>query len=253
MPDTKTAGAGSPSIPDTMQALRALARVMSAKAPEIASLAQRIDALAKEDPRAAGTYRAGLLHLTGDHEGALACMHAQEDSDPATELAILVDAGKCDDAQRLFKQHGHPDDGSFPHLLKYGYGSGAFRQMANFARDAQQIQLANQDNLDFDQIFNIDSLLSRLRIEDKDTAGVLAVAGQVMFEHRLRFLGEQPSIDVFDIPDVLHALHLTYHLPTTPEQAAAISVQFAERLVEQDVAVPDGLHVNFRGIDHAGR
>jgi hypothetical protein len=249
---TANAGTSNSAILDSMQALRGLARIMHADAPEITSLTQRIDTLAKDDPQQAGKLRAILLHLTGDHEGALAHMRAQDSHDPAAEMNILVDAGKCDDAQRLFMQHGHPKDGSFPLMLKYGYGCGAFRQMANFAREAQHMKLANQDAVEFDQIFNIDSLLSRLQIDDQATAGVLAVAGQVMVEHRLRFLGEQPSIDVFDIPDVLHALHLTYHLPTTPEHAAAMSVQFVERLVEQDIVVPNGLHVSFSGRDHAG-
>lgn len=250
---TANAAPSNPSILDSMKALRGLARIMHADAPEIVSLVQRIDALAKDDPQQAGKLRAILLHLTGDHEGALAQIRRQDVPDPATEMNILVDAGKCGDAQRLYLQHGHPNEGAFPLLLKYGYGCGAFRQMAVFARQAQHMKLADHGAGAFDQIFNIDSLLSRLQIDDQDTAGVLAVAGQVMHEHRLRFLGEQPSVDVFDIPDVLHAIHLTYHLPTTPEHAAAISVQFVERLAEQDIAVPHGLHVSFSGRDHAGR
>lgn len=231
----------------SMTALRALARIMDADAPDVVTLTRQIDTLAQTDADKAGTLRAALLHLTGDHHGALAQLRQRDVPDRHAELSILVDACQCNEAQDLYAQHGHLDGDTFSYMLKYGYGCGAFRQMANFARSAQHMTFTDHAAVPFDEIFTIERLLSDLNIEDKDTAGILEVAGQVMRDNRLLFLGEKPSVDVFDIPDELKAIHLTYHLPTTPEHAAAIAVDFVERLVDRDIPVPQGLHVTFSG------
>ena len=204
-------------ILESMTALRSLARIMDADAPDVVALHHRIDALAHTDADQATTMRAALLQLTGDHEGALAQIRQLDRHDPHAELTILVDACRCHEAQGLYAKHGHLDGDTFSAMIRYGYGCGAFRQMANFARSAQHTTLNGHAAVPFDEIFTIERLMSDLHIEDKDTAGVLEVAGQVMRDHRLLFMGEKPSVDVFDIPNELQAIHLTYHLPTTPD------------------------------------
>ena len=57
-------------ILESIAALRALARIMDADAPDVVALTHRIDTLAQTDADQARTMRAALLQLTGDHEGA---------------------------------------------------------------------------------------------------------------------------------------------------------------------------------------
>lgn len=222
-------------------------KILSADDPRILEVMHEIDRLANADVGSALEMRALALHLVGDLDGALDCFSKSDRYNPDGELALIANYLRCIRAHELYAKNGGPRTGFFTSMAKYGYACGAFRTMASFLREAESMNLSNLSSIPKDQIRAIDSLMDEFEIDDTHTANVLEIAGRVLEANGLMFYGSGPDVEVYDIPDELRAIHLTYHLSVSSQRAVEISMQFVDYLIANDVSIPQGMHVMFSG------
>lgn len=224
-------------------------KILSAEDPRVLEVMHEINRLANADADSALEMRALALHLVGDLDGALDSLAKCKLRKPDGELALIVNYLRCVRAQELYAKKGGPRTGLFTSMAKYGYACGAFRTMASFLREAESMHLSNLSTIPKDQIIAIDKMMGEFGIEDTHTANVLEIAGRVLEANGLMFYGSGPDVEIYDIPDELRAIHLTYNLSVSSQQAVAISMQFVNHLIDNDISIPQGLHVMFSGRD----
>jgi len=222
-------------------------KILSADDPRMLAVMHEIDRLANADQDSALQMRALALHLVGDLDGALDSLAKCEIRRPDDDLALIVNYLRCLHAQEVYARKGSPRTGFFTSMAKYGYACGAFRTMASFLREAESMHLSNLSTIPKEQIFAIDRMMNEFGIEDIHTANVLEIAGRVLESNGLMFYGNGPDVEVYDVPDELRAVHLTYHLSVSSQEAVAISMQFVDQLIANDISIPQGLHVMFSG------
>lgn len=221
--------------------------IVSPAAPEIVALFDEIDKLDNADHAAAVEMRALLLHITGDLNGALAVLDQCQQCDPLSKLVVLSNYSKCAEARKIYAKFCAPSGGFFTLTVHFARAIGAFRLLAEFARQAQQMKLSNLKKINLEEIFMVDHILATFGVSDEITGDLMETAGSVLADHGLMFVGESPEIDVFDIPGEFRAVQVTYHVPAGPKEVSDIYLEFIERLLERDQSIPRGFHISFEG------
>lgn len=192
--------------------------------------------------------RAQALQMTGDIEGALKSVAECKKFDPLNRIILLLNHGRCSEAQELYIEACAPESGRFSESLLMGIGSGAFHKIAEFGRRAEEIRLKGLESVDLERFYMADKMLTEFGIEDQVAADLMGTAGTVMIEHGLIFLGEGPHVEVIDVPGELRSVHLTYRLAATASRAVEIYLAFIDRLLDSGKTIPNGFHISFEGV-----
>lgn len=235
---------------DIQQPLEALidqGRFVSRDAAEVVNLLDQIDQLAQADRDEALKWKALVLHITGDMDGALDVLMQRSVYDPITHFVILTNYSRCKDAQRIFKKYGAPRESLFSYFAQFAFAIGAFGLAAQFVHEASKMRLTNLETVPLEKIMAANDLLSHFGVTDNQAAEVLEVAGDVLRSHGLMFEGPGPVVDVLDVPGEIRAVHLTYEISAAPSVAASIAFDFIEQIEFRNVSIPSALHISFAG------
>lgn len=222
-----------------------LGMFVSSHDPRVLDINAEIASLHLVDRQAALRLQALMRHLTGDLDGALSVLDKVDLYDPQLELVLYSNFNRCDRAQAIFAKYCGPRNGNFISTAYFASVNGAFHKAAEFAHEALSMQLTELESLPLEQIFMIDKILTEFGVSDAQVGAILEVAGEVLQEHRLLFVGNGPEVEAFDIPGELRAVHMTYRLAVTASEAVSIYLEFIEKLFHRDMELPKGFHVSF--------
>jgi hypothetical protein len=196
-----------------------------------------------------------LYQLCGNAPAALDTL--DRISDPqlnagVQKFCVYANLGFADQALLAYRSLGSPESGIFTSLIPGGMAIGAFRTLATFIAQAQRMSLSNMDGVPIGTLQTAAALLERAEIYDEDVAAVLCVAGAILREHGLMYIGNA-DVEAFES---VGAVRLCYRLAITPMEAAYLYTCFLDRIVDCHVPMPAPLIVAFEGtleqpINHA--
>lgn len=165
--------------------------------------------------------------------------------------ACLINLGFFTEAQRIFDRLAKPELGFFTHAWNQGYVCGAFASMERHLQKAQVMGLDLQ-GLDTKTAARAARVLDKAGVADSDIGSVLDTAGALLREQRLFYIGEVPSIRVFDGPDENWFVEMSYDVGISPSEAHALYKKFVDQIVHRDSKASFVLSVSFRsrGMNH---
>lgn len=239
---------GSKLIEETNTVLMTIGPFLSEENPRVQRWFKEAAKLVKVDPGDGYMFRAFVYQIIGDAENAIHCIDNAFNlrrNDPtvlANKCGILLNLGRFSEAQKLYKHLGSPKLGLFPYAIRLGAHTGSFRQMAQFIAEARKLELDTSDPL-FSQIEASAQVMSTHDISDADVAAVLDVAGEIMMESRVMFIGSMDhfSWDAADAPSI----SLVLKLPFDAYRCEDLDTELASRIVSRGINSPWMLAVNF--------
>lgn len=137
---------------------------------------------------------------------------------------------------------------SFASVAISAYAIGAFRWISN------GVQLATEQSRTIMPIKELEvsracaNALDALNVTDEQVLACLDIAGTLMREQKINWLGQTPN--VFVVPpsaDDSPAVAMQYRLAISSEEAASLNNQLIDRLIESDLIVPC-FTVSFAGV-----
>ena len=221
--------------------------MLDRNSPAVLGLFASIDKLENADPDEAINLRALVLHICNDLDGALNALEQREHKDLLRNLVLLSNYSRCLLAQEIFANWCNPTSGNFWRSVAFAYPIGAFRKLAEFAREATRMKLQGKNVISLEEVFMIDEVLDELGITDTAAGRVMELAGEVLAEHGFMFIGPSPEVEVVDEGGGNRAVHLTYRISSNATDAVSMYMKFIEQLFYREIAMPDGFHVSFGG------
>lgn len=206
-----------------------------------------IERLEKADHDEALEMRALVLHLCGDIDGAMTALGQREHKDLLRDLCILANYNQCSLGQKLFATACAPTTGDFWRGSRFAFPIGAFRKLAEFAREAERMHLQSQEAASLEEIYMIDEVLSDLGVTDEDAGRVMELAGDVLAQHGVMFLGPRPEIEIINHSGEQRTFHLTYRIAVSATDAVTMYMKFIEQLFYREIDMPHGFHISFGG------
>jgi hypothetical protein len=195
---------------------------------------------------------AGIYHLIGDGDNVFHHAKCAEDLSPGRPevlgsiAAWLVNLGYFSQAHQKYGRAVEPSGGFFSRNFVMGFVMGAFQTMRAAVEKARKLNI-DLSGLDADVAEVAACLLESHGVNDAMTASILDLAGELLRENHLFYLGDRPVVHLVDIDGVDSCVYLTYHVGTTPDQAADMTVELAARIAQRIEAIPSGFSVGFFG------
>lgn len=146
----------------------------------------------------------------------------------------------------FFSRSFYPESGYFTNRVGFVPVVGAFNTLKSRIEEAERMNIQLPDSFPAEAARKAAELLESYGTSDADVAAVLDIAGTVLRNRRLFFLGNTAGWSVVDHPS-LHAVQFLYQVDQTPEQVAEMNFEFAERLAQRDGPIPESVVVSFMG------
>jgi hypothetical protein len=191
-----------------------------------------------------------LLHcLTGDRDKYLYHSGCALNLNSAALLkvnraTILSNLGYFSEAMPWFAEGAAPELGEFTSRWRVGL-MGAYRTLASYADRALKLRLAKVNEVDTALISKIVGFLTEHDVLDETIASMLDVAGGLLREHRVFFMGEGPEFSVWDEDELEPHLAITLRLPLPSSTALAIDEELGHRLFAGVANAPFAVMLNF--------
>lgn len=233
---------------ETNAVILSLGPYLSSDDPRVMRWFREADKLVKANAVEAWRFRAIVNQLIGDVEQARYCIDNAINlnrNDPImleTKCVILSNLGEFSEAQEAYERSGSPRLGLYPKGVLNGKNCGATRQIAQYIEEARKLNL-EVSSLEPVEIEAAARLMEKHGFSDSDVGRVLDVAGEILRECKVMFLG-QIEVFSFDAPDD-PALSFVIKLPFDAYKCEELDTELASRLVGQRIPVPWLLSVNF--------
>lgn len=220
-----------------------------ADSEEITSFFDRIGKLDENAPNEARALRSLAYQLCGNADAALdqcRALTSENGRNPAIDrLCVLSNLGRATEGLEFFQKAGSPDTGNFTTAVAAGLAFGAFRTLGQFIHKAKTMRLSNMDGVPQQTILAAAQILQEHETSDDQIAATVSVAGDVLRDHGLFYLGD-PRVDTFEEQGMVR---LCYRLAVTPSQATTLYGDFLDRLDDADISVPAGFLLAFEGVE----
>ena len=137
----------------------------------------------------------------------------------------------------------------FSDLMRPVASMGGFQAICRSADAASQRQevLVGMTNL-LEKSRRACAVMKNLQITDDDVSAAVDVAGEIMREQRLVWMGQIPDVETFDEDCDFHSLMLQFRIGVSPRKASELTFELIVRLVDRDLDRA-GLSVCFLGVD----
>lgn len=160
------------------------------------------------------------------------------------KATILSNLGYFSEALTSFEKGAMPEYGEFTSRWRVGL-MGGFRTLARYAEAAQKMQLENIENVDVQLIFRIVQFLERHSIADRAIVEMLDVAGELLRENRMFFMGPGPEFSIWDEDAVEPHIAIIFRIPAPSVTALSIDEELGHRLFAGVPEVPVDVMLNF--------
>lgn len=220
---------------------------------ELKLLRRDIDRLRKVDRISANRLECALETWLLNYDRCLelvANIRANGGADHANLVAFFVEANFLYATKALELVGGvfeNPLDRPFHEIISQAVAIGAFTEVVS------AIDRANQEGLVFTPTKLVQTarqareVLATLGINDAQVARCVDVAGEVLREHKLLWLGSHPDAWVVPASTPNPAVSFGYKVPVSAREASAMSWLLAEKIVERGLDFP-GLSLSFVGV-----
>jgi hypothetical protein len=248
-------GAPQPNVQEVFEqigaTLRRLTRYLPAGDWEVKRLGRLAEQLVNADPAEGHNAIAQVSQMTGDRAKAIHhidnAIGLAGNKPPfySAKVAILCNLGYFSEALSIFKHSATPENGNMTKAWRRGYLCGAFRTMSSFLPKAKKMQF-DLGGLDLDTAVKAANVMEKSGISDEDITKVLDVAGKVLREHKLFFVGDGLRAKVIEAPEHDAFVEISFDVDASPKETHALYREFVDQLVENVPAAPPALTVSFR-------
>jgi len=177
---------------------------------------------------------AQLYTLTGDIDEAIqhvdAAINLRYDSAIVCNKAgLLVNFGKFQAAQEWFERGAAPERGQFTARWKIGLCAGSFHTLMRFGATARKMEL-DLDQIDLATVERAVRIFDEDKIDDVRLGAIFDVAGELLREERVFFLGDGPEIFVWDRDAIERHVEVTFRLPVSSRRSIELDKELGRRL-----------------------
>lgn len=201
------------------------------------------------DPAEAHNVLANLYGVAGDYTQAIRHLDIAQKFANSTGLwankaIILSNLGFFSEAQKAFEVAAAPQQGSFSARLELGICIGAFHKIVAFGPTALRMNL-QFDIAKFELAQRAVVLMDEFSITDANLGAMLDVAGEIMRDERIFFIGQTPGILVWDQDAQEKYLAISFRLPVCGSRASALDRELGHRLFTKITDLPFQVMLNF--------
>lgn len=171
--------------------------------------------------------------------------------DPAivcNKAVILSNMGFFSAARKSFVESVDPELGLFTARWKLGICAGCMHTLAEFLAKARRMNLENLNTVDAALITDAVQLMDEITLTDEVLAHALDVAGEVLREQRLFFVGDGPQVSIWNDDPLERHLGLIFKLSVSTADAIALDEELGHRLFEKCSNVPPELMIHFESV-----
>lgn len=195
---------------------------------------------------------AGVHQLTGNFDRVFYhanCVEKLQSNDPAVSGSVaawFANLGFFSESYRRYGDAVSPSGGLFTRYFNMGLVIGAFQTMQNAIEQARKLKI-DFSGLKVDVAESANRILASQGLSDVETVEILSIAGEVMRENRLFYLGECPDVDAVEIDGVESCVFVSYRVGATPDHAADMTAELSLRIAQRVKKIPTGFSVGFFG------
>jgi hypothetical protein len=206
--------------------------------------------LLKVNPAEGHNVLSTLFQLKGDLQKAVEHIDIALNLKAAAVLecnkaSLLANFGKFLEAQRLFKSGATPERGEFTNRWRLGACCGAWHVLNDFCVVAKRMELDGFTNVDQALISRVVQLMDQNSITDQDLGGMQEIAGSILREERMYFVGLGPDVFVWDQDPIEKYLAITFRLPVTSRRAIELDRELGRRLFAEISNLPFAIMLHF--------
>jgi len=225
--------------------------------PRWVALLDECDKLQKVDVLLGSALKSDLHTLAGDLEGSLYWtknlrLNGAKGMADIAETLAYSNLGYATEAARHFPATVEISRGEINARFVQGVGAAAFSAMeaaaAALGRAGGQLDTENMALLE--RVRSAIEVLGRLRVDEAQVRAMMDIAGTVMREQRLLWIGPAPTLDVNSRAGS-ERVSIRYELAVSPQAAAELNWELAERLAHADL-MPEDITVAFVGLYREG-
>lgn len=195
-----------------------------------------------------------VRHLSGDLDGVTveldkalrAGAHPRDVAD--TAVTCYVNLGMFSLAGRSYVQAADPRNGSFSGVHEVGIACGLFRTLKEYYELASRMKIELSPFLLRARCLQAANLLERTGTTDEEVTALLDIAGEIMREKRLFYMGRLPEFTVLDNDETEHCVFLTFAVGETPEVVSDMMFELASRAADRLPRIPPGFGVGFSAV-----
>jgi len=209
--------------------------------------------LAKTDAVTANLYLAVIYGMTGDIERAEYCLRVVEGNRQVHQarlwrVLVYANSLRASQAAALADEaFAHREDVPFVALMNALSAVGAVHSIVKAADNAHMRNevLVNMTSL-LEKNRRAAAVLDKQGLTQQDVTAWMDLAGEVMRNHHLQWLGDGPLMDVFDDEEDC-SVNYRFMVWATPDEAAKLTFELTEKVVDHDLDLKPGITVSFSG------
>jgi hypothetical protein len=189
--------------------------------------------------------------LTGNRKAAIYCIDnaiqlaPSEATFKANKCSILLNLGFFAEAQPLFQRTADPELGFMTMYWHRGFTCGAYQTMVEHLSKARKMGI-EVEGLDTATAEKAAMVLVKTGTNQAELGRVLDVAGEVLRDNRLFYVGKQASVTVFDEPGQSPFIQMVYQVGISADEAVDLYFDFVDRVTARFPNLPSALTVGFR-------
>ena len=205
------------------------------------------------DPGIGHAILAFVRQLSGDVEGVRSDLAHASRFGYAQVIAVngltcYVNLGLFSEARSYYIQAADPKNGYFSEINEVGIACGAFRTLREFYELALRMKIDIAEFALRDRALQAADLLERTGTTDDEVAALLDIAGELMRENNLFYLGRLPELTVLDDDETERCVFLTFAVGEKPEVVSNMMFELASRAADRLPRIPPGFSVGFSAI-----
>lgn len=246
-PKPKTVGI----FDEVNEILSSATHYLSANDERVQRLLREAQSSIKVNAAEAYSVKGSIYQLTGEHDQARYSIDNAIKLAPSNyvylqnKCAGLVNLGFFLEAQQVFDRLADPKTGFFTRAWNMGYVCGAFASMTQHLEKALRLGL-DLSGLDIMTAPQAARVLKKAGLTDADIGSTLDAVGALLRENRLFYLGQTPTIRVFDKPDQDSFIEMSYDVGIAPAEAHALYKKFVDQMMRNSSKASSALSVSFR-------
>jgi hypothetical protein len=199
---------------------------------KIRQLKREADKLIKASPAEGYSVMAIVSVLSGEADEAVRMIEnaIRLDRNPVflmNKSVILGNLGLFSASQDVFKQLTEPLSEAWPNQVVTGLNCGAFCTVAALMRRAEKMTFGDIQDMKPEAIYSLAAILEASGITEREVAGYLDIAGEIMREERLIFIG---AAHIQIVPSYEDGIHISFKLGVDAFKAEDLDSELASRI-----------------------
>jgi len=157
--------------------------------------------------------------------------------------SAFINLGKYSEAQKQFKEYGHPKNGLFYKSINQGYASFSFYDICRFIDDAKKMNI-DLNKIDTETAYNATKVLRDSGIDEKQFLDILDIAGDTLRENKLFYVNEMPTIFIEKEQYYDPCIYITFFIRESHEKTNEIYESFISKVINQIEELPSSVHIS---------